>query len=396
MSTKTLLVITPYRADSYSGAGLAASSDMVAYKKVFNRVIYLVLSPKKHTSAILADALYHLPFKSRAKWSYFLSSLWDSEPAVTKKFRNEQSLVLKMIEQIVQEEKIDKSNFYLIFEDTPVASLLTPIRNHYPSIRIAIRSQNVLGNCFTELASRKFSIKTMAWKYETKRIRNYEQKVLGSADVFWTISENDHREYRKLYGIESAGTFTAFFNIDRYQGLPDGDPNTITSIGTIDIRKRHGLKNFLKHVWPIIRKNNHKAKLLLAGKNTQAFHHPTDGVYGCGFIKDDRTVISQGQFFLNPQISGSGIQLKSVVALLAKRVLVSTPVGVQGVGGKPGKHYVTANMGSSMADAFENLFDDPIKCVEIANSGNSFARLEYSEKTFLKTATSFMANFRDL
>jgi len=95
-------------------------------------------------------------------------------------------------------------------------------------------------------------------------------------------------------------------------------------------------------------------------------------------VDDEREFLGQGRAFINPQEDGTGIQLKSLVALAAGKLLISSINGVTGiVGGKSGHHFLASNTPEGMAKDILLLLNEPAQVEAIASSGYQLVHSHY-------------------
>jgi glycosyltransferase involved in cell wall biosynthesis len=85
---------------------------------------------------------------------------------------------------------------------------------------------------------------------------------------------------------------------------------------------------------------------------------------------------------MNPQQAGTGLKLKSLVAMAARKVLITTPNGALGLGGTPGIHYVVAADATQMVLEISRLLDDPNGAIKIASAGRTLVEENFSYDAF--------------
>jgi hypothetical protein len=293
--------------------------------------------------------------------------------------------VAARVESIVTEHDLHRGQYLLIFEDVPVVCCTDAIQRRLGPLPVAVRSHNVASLAFAGIRDRTWWTR-WAWSHEISKIRRFESRVCQMADATWAISDQDAQSYRQSLSVDVDGVLGVALDTDRYGEVRGGDPHTIVSIGSMDLRKGAGWKSFLCHSWSRIRRRVPDAKLILAGRHTEQFHQPAAGIEGWGMIQDDRQLLRTGQIFLNPQYSGSGVKLKSIVALLAGRTLVTTSIGAEGVAGTNGKHFLAASDERRLADGVEQLLLDHPRCRRMADEGRRLANVTYTRERLMEHA----------
>jgi glycosyltransferase involved in cell wall biosynthesis len=228
---------------------------------------------------------------------------------------------------------------------------------------------------------------------EWLKIRALEKKAGKESNTFWTISQNDLESYIKRLNVYPKGVVGVYINNSLYKHIPAGHRNTVIYLGSADLRKGMGLKRFISEVWPVVRKARPDARLILAGFGTEVFSDPLLGVQGLGKIENDREILEQGRIFINPQYIGSGIQLKSIVAMLSSKALVSTRTGVEGVNGENGKHFIIAELSEDMALEILSLMDNPDRANKIGQAAQKFASDMYNKGRLMKEAYQLLEEY---
>ena len=237
--------------------------------------------------------------------------------------------------------------------------LLKPVRKQFPEIKVAVNSHDLLSRSFGTLARQGTLFKRLPWKIELARIKRFERNACHGADVYWTITQNDAEEYRRIFSFRVDGVFSRGVDDSGYHSVSKGQPNVVVHVGTADLRKGTGLQHFVNNAWPVVRARVPEARLVLAGRGTERFSDSGAGIEGLGFVGDDRDVLGQGMIFLNSQNIGAGLQFKSIIAMLAGKALVSTSIGIEGIEGNDGEHFFVADAPEDMATRIVSLMNDP-------------------------------------
>jgi len=389
------VVISPAWPSGSSGYGMAVRSSLAQYVQFFTHTYFLGLVDRPFFHPEQWDpekvSFLHIAVTKPSKPARFLEGTFRRLPATVTPFARRS--VTRKVLTAIRNLKHTRP-FVVIFEDMPPAVLLLCIRSSFPAIPIAVRSHNVLskafegfaygqprttcGNLESRLAVSWFG--RLGWRLEVKKLRKFEERTYESADKFWAISENDRREYRDRLGIHCDGIFGVALDDSHYAGVAGGDIKTLVYVGSADLRKGAGLVKFIKHAWVDIRRAVPGAKLLLAGRGTDQLTNPSLGVIGAGFINDDRDILRRGLIFVNPQEYGSGIKLKSIVAMLSGRALVGTETALEGIEGTAGQHFFIAKHIKDMAPIIIDLMYHEDRALEVGERARQLAVRTYSEE----------------
>jgi glycosyltransferase involved in cell wall biosynthesis len=311
-------------------------------------------------------------------------------PAINASYKSAGQKVCKKINEVMNSYPQTR---HIIIEDIPLSIFLSKIKHKYTNFKIAIRSHNELEKAFEFFCKNGPLWWRAAWKLECLKIKMLEKKAGKESNIFWTISQNDLEAYIKRLNVYPKGVIGVYISNNFYKHIPSGSRNTVIYLGSADLRKGMGLKRFISKVWPVVRKARPDARLILAGFGTEVFSDPLLGVQGLGKIENDREVLEQGRIFINPQYIGSGIQLKSIVAMLSSKALVSTRTGVEGVNGENGKHFIIAELSEDMALEILSLMDNPDRANKIGQAAQKFASDMYNKGRLMKEAYQLLEEY---
>ncbi len=385
--TSTLVIVAHGWPSEDSGYGIATRSSLVAFNEKFENISYIGLTDKEPGNSLKANfpevRFIYIPIFRRGLAWRFVRSLFSKLPGCVQQYNNSRILL-----EIVQAcKKIEESHGQLpliFFEGLPVAALVRPLKCKIPGLFTIIRSHEVLYEAFSNFTKSGIYFKRLAWKLEVAKIKTFERTSLNSADLVWAITERDASQYKKTYNASVDGVLGVYLDSSLFQKPSRTFGDTILSLGSADYRKGSGLRSFIREAWPELRIIESKLKLILGGRHTETFHNPKEGIQGLGFVADSKSFLQKGFIFINPQESGSGIKLKSLVALASGKLLISTKVGVQGIEGVNGKHFVCGDNQRDLARLIIEILKNPEEAIDIAQNGKSFANKNYSKEIFLE------------
>jgi len=260
-------------------------------------------------------------------------------------------------------------------------------------IPIAIRSHNVLTKAFEGFSHIGNPIIRIAWKIEILKIRKYEIDICKKVDRIWAISELDKKNYLNKLKICCNGTLGVSIDINHYANIKTGSISNIICIGSADLRKKHGLSKFIKITWKKIHSKFPKAQLILGGRGTQKLTDTELRIRGLGYINDDRYILNKGIIYINSQEYGSGVKLKSIIAMLAGKALVSTITGVEGIEGQDGEHFLISKDVKGFAPLITRLINNKNLAMRLGGKAREFALKAYNEENFLRSNKPLLDDF---
>jgi glycosyltransferase involved in cell wall biosynthesis len=389
------IVISPAWPSNDSGYGIAVHCALRQYLRVFSKVHFvgLVDLPFRGLSQWSGDNVVwsHIPVVRHPKWVRFLKSLFETLPAVTMQFAGRS--IEQQVAKIIATHEQNEQRTVIIVEDIPPACLLFGIRREFPSIPVAIRSHNAISKAFDQFCAEGHLFSQLAWRLEVAKIQEFEKSVLRIADRIWAITEVDSTEYWRRFGMRCHGVFGVSVDARRYASVASGDIFNLIYVGSADLRHGKGISNFVENSWREIRSAIPQAKLLLCGTDTQRFTRAELAIEGIGFVKDERQILSKGMIFVNPQESGAGIKLKSIVAMLSGKALVSTEIGIEGVAGTNGEHFFVVRDTRELAPPLITLMKDRKLALETGERARKLASVIYGEENLTRVAEPLLQDF---
>ena len=97
-----------------------------------------------------------------------------------------------------------------------------------------------------------------------------------------------------------------------------------------------------------------------------------------GRVADVRPVVGNADAVVVPLRIGSGTRLKILEAMALERPVVTTTIGVEGLGAEDGEHVLIADGAPSFAAAVLRVLDEPLLARSIARSGRKLVETNYA------------------
>jgi glycosyltransferase involved in cell wall biosynthesis len=160
--------------------------------------------------------------------------------------------------------------------------------------------------------------------------------------------------------------------------------------GAMDSRSNiDGIEFLLRQVWPRVQAVRPKAEMLIAGRNPPPALVAEAKASGMnwrftGSVADIRPHLHAGDISLIPLRVGSGTRLKAFEAMASGLPVVSTLLGVEGLGLTPGEHFLAADSDAEFADAIIALLGDAPRRAAMAEGGRALLEARYSWATIAR------------
>lgn len=383
--------------NSYGGS-IAVTAALKQYSIFFDNVIFICLNEFPINQQAVDNFpnvnFHHVSVKKGGFPIRFARSIMENKPAITIGM-GDKNVYLNIKKNITKYYRNSENQFVGIIEDNVPGIHLKKLKREFPSMLWAFKSHDVLHKAFSIFKSNGNKLLQLAWTYEVSKIFKFEKSTVNIADFNWTITQDDLILSEKQYKTKINGVFDSDIDISKYKNVGEGDLKSIIYLGSADSRKGHGLRLFIKDSWPDLYKkySNTCIKLALGGKNTDAFNNPDHGIHGYGFIDNELGFLEKGAIFINPQVAGSGLKLKSLIAMASGKVLITTKNGALGLGGVAGTHYLIADSTKEMITKISFLIDHKEELQKIALEGKKYVNENFSEIALTNRAQPLLQEF---
>lgn len=376
---------------SSKGYEFAVDSDLTYLRSLFKE-IYFIGPDCEQFNADFQDkhsdiAFFSIDFRRESQATRFLKSLFYLNcPATSIRYkRGGEKLINKLSSLFTLNEEL-----LFVYQDVPCSILMEKIKKKFTMSKHVIRSHNVVFNGFLNMKKLP-GLKGLAWKLELDKIKKLEIENLNSADLSYSISLDDKNSYEKM-NVPICSVWPLRFDFKDYQEVKNGDSKTIIHVGTADLRKGADLKDFIDNCWPLVIDKVPDAKLIIAGKSTEKLTDINLNILGLGFVDHDLELLNKGGIFINPQKTGSGVKIKSIIAMASAKALVTTSVGIEGVDALIDENFILANGYLSQAEKIIYLLNNPNVATKIGIKARAAMHRNYEQPFILPDLESFAEN----
>jgi len=292
----------------------------------------------------------------------------------------------KKVGEMVSAENYD----VVISEFTMMAQYL------YKNRFIPKKSKKVMSvhECYTVARLKIMKKKPFSWDavkafFYYIRLRPYEFKMYADADLVLTLTPEGREEllhYNKKLPVKVVphGVDVDFFNPNKRS--PEKD--AIMFLGNFGHKPNVDAVIYFYHdVLPLIRKEIPDVKFYIVGqkppKEILKFAEK-DKVIVTGFVESVKPYFDKAQVSVIPVRLGGGFRGKSLEAMASGVPVVSTSLGVQGVDGKDGEHFLLAETPQKFADKVCLLLTDENLYRKLAENGRKLMIEKYSWQVGVK------------
>jgi len=243
------------------------------------------------------------------------------------------------------------------------------------------------------------ALERMVSRWEYLRAIRYELKLLPRLDRIQLCSR-DNAEYLRSFLPQLKGRlddgYRAGIDTSGYEFRATGrEPYTLLFLGSFrHLPNVEALQWFLQEIFPRIRKEEPRARLVIVGSDPPPRHSLRDpeAIEMIGFVEDVREPLMRYSLFVCPILAGSGVRVKLLEAFAAGIPVVSTHMGAEGLANKDGEICALADEPAAFAGHVVHLLRHPEEAEALARR----ARAEVVAKRDMRAMTERLVEcYRD-
>ncbi|MGA7729834.1 MAG: glycosyltransferase, partial [Chloroflexia bacterium] len=165
------------------------------------------------------------------------------------------------------------------------------------------------------------------------------------------------------------------------------DDSTLLFVGNFDHPpNRDAALRLGNGVFPIVAKSRPDTRLLLVGKNPtpdiEALAANDERITVTGEVESVEPYLRGCALFVAPLTKGGGVRIKLLEAMSAGIPVITTPLGVHGLGAQPGRHLLVASDDGEFAQAIVGALSDHASRARLA--AQAYALVAGPERTAMR------------
>lgn len=292
-------------------------------------------------------------------------------------------------------EKLKSNTFDIIqLEGLFVATYINVIKKHSKA-KIVLRAHNIEYLIWERhLKNEKSAFKKWYLGLQTKRLKNFELKVLNDLDAIVTITDFDKTVFEKEGFKKPIYTCITGVDVNDYKKKKSEikKPKTIFHFASMDwMPNVEAAEWFLSNCWKSILKQVPDAKFVMAGRNMPPHLKKLNeaNVLVVEDVPDSRTFYNEHDIMLVPLASGSGLRIKLIEGMAYGKAIVSTSVGAEGINYTNGKNLIIADLPKDFIKAVVDLLKDETKRNELEKGAQAFAEQEFDNGKVVSGLVNF-------
>lgn len=280
-------------------------------------------------------------------------------------------------------------------EGLPLVSYIPAIRKFSES-HLILRAHNVEHQLWESISSgRKPGIKKLYFKILSGRLQRFESECLNMIDALIPITVKDKTVFLNM-GCKKP-LFVATAGITPEESQDKTIDNIIFPslffIGALDwIPNRDGLLWFIENVWSDIITKHPGMRFFIAGRNAPGSFIKKlrkQGIIFEGEVENADNFTNDKAIMIVPLFSGSGIRVKILQGMSQGKVIISTPMGTEGIEAEHGRHIFHARSPEEFKKNIEYIIGNKPLFEKIGKSARKFVYKNFNNLAITKDLLSF-------
>lgn len=269
-----------------------------------------------------------------------------------------------------------------------LASYLPLIRKHLPTAITAFRMNNVEAEIWQRLAGEeKNPVKKRYLQSLSKRMAAYEKKVWPLFDVLLPVTGEDAAAAAQYVSPNRIRVVPFCIDLENYPPQPWGGKPAAYHLAAMDwLPNVEAAEWFIDAIWPQISGKLPYLEAHFAGRHMpgKLLEKAAGNLHISGEIPDAAAFTADKNILLVPLKSGGGIRVKILEAMASGKLVISTRVGMQGIGVEDGVHARLADTPEAFTEALVWAVENPLKAAEMAAAGSAFVRAQFDRKEMMR------------
>lgn len=321
----------------------------------------------------------------KAFLNLFTDKSYHVERFITRHFENALTAILK-------KEKFDIIQFETLFT-SPYLKLIRSLSD----AKVVLRAHNIEHLIWQRIAGGCANpLKKLYLKHLARTLKLYElgtlQKVDGIAAItskdadFFANSAPDKPVIAIPFGI------SADVSDELPQNVKEDKTPTLFHLGSMNwIPNQEGIRWFIKNVWPAVSAKYPELKFHLAGREMPGWlkEIKVPGIVIDGEVPDAKEYMVSHTLMIVPLFSGSGIRIKIIEGMQARKAIITTAIGAEGIAATNGEHLLLAEDVEGFANAIYQCLETPGLIHKLGQNAHALVKQEHNNDALMQKISEF-------
>lgn len=290
----------------------------------------------------------------------------------------------------------------VVFEGLHVAAaLLCTSRRNFgrPGLKLIYRAQNCESALWERAAERSHLPLRPFMKSQAELVAGFERGLLHRIHALAAVSNTDLLAFERLAGDSFPSTLArqvvpVGFKFDDRKKLVNS--SNLLFLGRLDWEpNRQGLIWLLDRVWPEVHRRRPDLELTVAGSHCPGALRRrlnSEPINFLGEVEDVGKLYEQCGASLVPIFFGGGTRVKAIESVAHGRALISTELGLEGLGLVAGRDYLAAQSEEEWRKVLAEL--NPSVLSECAANASRRLRADFDQEAAANNFIKLLANSR--
>lgn len=253
---------------------------------------------------------------------------------------------------------------------------MTPYVAGLPGRKLAAR-QKIEHRHYAALSSRRPpGVRRWIEALDLRRLRRFERAAMAQVDAAVCCSDEDAGWLRRLNPALPLAAVANGVDPEHFEPLPESDgPPALAYVGTLDYPPNiDALDFFFRAIHPRLTREVPEVEVRIVGRNpTRDVQNWSRlrGVTVAGPVPDVRPYLAAATALVVPLRVGGGTRIKILECLAAKRPVVSTSIGAEGLGLRHDEHLLVSDEPDAFAREAARLLRDRDLRRRLAEAGRA-------------------------
>lgn len=333
--------------------------------------------------------LYTTPIDNRVKPVDAFLNLFTRESYNIKRFIS--AAFQEQLIQLVTQTPFD----VILFDGLFIAPYLDEVRKHSKA-RIILRQHNTEYKVWETLATHtKQPLKKWYINLLASRLKQFETSVLNKVDALITLTAQDEADMRALGCNKPILVSPVGVEFKPIPADIPALPKSVFHLGAMDwMPNVQAMQWFLNNVWPLVVVQHPDAVFYMAGKKMPDSFNTYQSAHTqiVGEVADAQAFMADKQLMVVPLFAGSGIRVKILEGMGMGKTIISTTLGVQGIGGQINQHYAIADTATDFAQTIINLLNNPAQAQQLGEQAREFCSNTFDNHKVTHNILQFVAH----